>query len=92
MLPILATTTVQLGHPLVLSIAANSTVAVTYSVPAKDLPAGITLDTRAGLLFGAPRVSGRFVLHISARNSAGSVSRAYVLLVPAASEVLPAEA
>jgi hypothetical protein len=81
-LPILATTTVKLGHPLALSVAASSTVPVRYSVPAKDLPAGISLDRAAGLLFGAPRVPGRYVLHITATNSAGSTSRAYAVVVP----------
>ena len=91
-LPILATTTVKLGHPLVLSIAASSSVATTYSTPAKDLPAGITLDTSAGLLFGSPRVSGRFVLHVTARSSAGTASRAYVLLVPAVTRLVTGSA
>ncbi|MBW4042261.1 MAG: hypothetical protein HIU86_09060, partial [Acidobacteria bacterium] len=87
-LPVLRTTTVKLGHPLALSIAGSSTVAVTYSVPAKDLPAGIALHRGSGLLFGAPRASGRFVLHITARNSAGSASRSYVLVVPAATRLV----
>ena len=81
-LPILPTTTARLGHPLALSVAASSTVAVTYSVPTKDLPAGITLDRSAGLLFGAPRVPGRFVLHVTATSVAGSTTRAYAVTVP----------
>jgi hypothetical protein len=91
-LPILPTTTVKLGHPLALSVAANSTAPVTYSVPAKDLPAGISFDRAAGLLFGAPRVAGRFVLHITARSSAGSATRAYTVLVPAAAHVVTGSA
>jgi hypothetical protein len=91
-LPILPTTTVKLGHPLALSVAGNSTVPVTYSVPAKDLPAGISLDRSAGLLFGAPRVAGRSVLHITARNSAGSGTRAYIVVVPAATHLVTASA
>jgi hypothetical protein len=81
-LPILPMTTVKLGHPLALSIAASSTAAVTYSVPKKDLPPGISLDRGTGLLFGAPRTVGRYVLHVTATNSAGSATRAYTVVVP----------
>ena len=82
----------KLGHPLALSVAASSTVPVTYSVPAKELPAGITLDRSAGLLFGAPRVSGRFVLHITATSSAGSATRAYTVVVPAVTHLVTGSA
>ncbi|MGT2425239.1 putative Ig domain-containing protein [Amnibacterium kyonggiense] len=82
-LPILGTTTVKLGHALALSVAASSTVPVAYAVRAKDLPAGVALDRSTGLLYGSPRASGRFTLHVTATSGAGSSARTYTVLVPA---------
>jgi hypothetical protein len=87
-LPLIPTTVARLGHPLALSLAASSTVPVVYSVRAKDLPTGISLDRTTGLLFGAPRTPGRSMLHVTATSSAGSASRTYTVVVPAATRLV----
>ncbi|MGN6446095.1 putative Ig domain-containing protein [Amnibacterium sp.] len=91
-LPVLGTTMVRLGHPLSLSVAASSTVPVTYSARAKDLPAGLTLDRSKGLLQGAPRTSGRFTLHLTATSNAGHATRSYTILVPAITHLVTGSA
>ena len=51
--------------------------AVTYTISAGDLPAGLTLDEATGAITGTPTGVGKYGFTVSAYNSAGAFSQAY---------------
>jgi len=67
------------------TIGANGTAPITFSVSAGSLPPGLTLDASTGQYSGTPTAMGAFNFTISATNRKGSANQAYsqtVLQVP----------
>ena len=60
---------IERGAPLVFSVVAGGEQPIRYS--AKDLPAGLSLDPKRGLITGALKTSGEFTFSVLAKNSAG---------------------
>jgi len=58
--------------PLICSLAVSGTRPLEFS--AKQLPAGLTLDARTGIITGALAEKGEFTFTASAKNSAGRTS------------------
>jgi hypothetical protein len=70
--------------PVALNV--SGTEPLTWSVSAGSLPPGLMLNANTGIYSGTPTTAGSYSFTISATNSAGSGSRAYVqqiLAIPA---------
>jgi len=65
--------------------------AVTYTISAGDLPAGLTLNEETGAITGIPTGVGAYAFTVSAYNSAGAFSQAYSgTIAPAPFVTVPA--
>ena len=60
---------IEPGAPLVFSVVAGGEQPIRYS--AKDLPAGLSLDSKRGLVTGSLKTSGEFTFSVLAKNSVG---------------------
>ena len=67
----------QTGTEFEDQIEAEGFPAVTYSVTAGTLPAGLTLNTTTGEISGTPTGVGAYSFTVTASNSAGSFSKAF---------------
>jgi YVTN family beta-propeller protein len=63
------------------TVSASGTPALTFSVSAGALPAGVSLDATSGLISGTPTSVGSFTFTIKATNTVGFDSHAYTVSV-----------
>jgi hypothetical protein len=69
---------IELGAPLVFSVAAGGEQPIRYA--AKDLPRGLTLDPKTGLISGSLKVAGEYTFSVIAKNSAGQATTKFKLV------------
>jgi alpha-L-fucosidase len=69
---------IELGAPLVFSVAAGGEQPIRYA--AKDLPRGLTLDPKTGLISGSLKVAGEYTFSVIAKNSAGHATTQFKLV------------
>ena len=69
---------IEPGAPLVFSVAAGGKQPIRYTT--KDLPAGLTIDPRNGLIAGSLNTSGEFTFSVLAKNSAGQAETKFTLV------------
>ena len=65
-------------HPFLFRIPATGAEPLTFACA--DLPAGLALDAKTGILSGAARVGGPHTLHLSVSNAQGTATRALTLV------------
>ena len=68
-------------------VLASGVPAPTYSVTSGSIPAGLTLNSTTGAITGTPTVSGPYGFTITATNSAGSISQAFLDTIDACSDL-----
>ena len=66
------------GHPFLFRIPATGEEPLTFACA--DLPPGLALDPKTGILSGSVATSGRYTLHLSAANAQGKGVRALALV------------
>jgi hypothetical protein len=67
----------QTGKAFADQVTAVGFPAVTYTISAGDLPAGLSLDPDTGAITGIPTGVGAYSFTVSAYNSAGTISQVY---------------
>jgi alpha-galactosidase len=70
---------VRPGHPLLYRIPASGDKPMEYS--ADDLPAGVTLDARTGILSGSLPTAGEYAITLRARNLRGTAENKFKIVV-----------
>jgi GH18 family chitinase len=70
-----------LGAAYSLTMIAQGTAPITWSVISGSLPTGFTLNTTTGVMTGTPDVAGSFAFTVQALNAAGSNSKPYLLSI-----------
>jgi poly(3-hydroxybutyrate) depolymerase len=81
----------HVGDPFrYLIISSGATGPIAYS--AGPLPAGLSADGATGVIFGTPIAAGTTKIHLTASNSAGSLSAILVLTITLDPPVVPIEA
>ncbi len=76
------------GHEVLYKIPATGTKPITYS--ATNLPSGLTLDPATGIIRGTITTRGRYPVTFTARNSAGSASKAFTFVAEGQLALTPA--
>lgn len=66
------------GHDFLFHIAATGETPLAYS--AKNLPAGLTLDTKTGIISGTLKKEGKFIVDITVKNSRGTAKRKLTII------------
>jgi len=66
------------GRPFLFRIPATGQEPLTYACP--DLPPGLALDAKTGILSGKVVTAGRYTLHLSASNAQGKAARTLTLV------------
>jgi alpha-galactosidase len=66
------------GHPILFTFTATGDKPIAFS--ASDLPAGVSLDSKTGMLSGSA-ARGRYPFEIMAKNRRGSASRNFTLVI-----------
>jgi len=66
-------------HPIVFTVPASGERPMTFS--ATNLPAGVKLDAKTGKLSGSVAKPGTYVINLQVKNSAGTATRAFKLVV-----------
>ncbi len=67
------------GRPLLYKIAATGRAPLRYSV--SQLPAGLQLDDKTGVISGALAADGTYTMQLQARNALGQATRAFSIVV-----------
>jgi hypothetical protein len=84
--PKISTTTLPpatAGRVYLATLAATGSAPIHWRISAGSLPAGLSLDSAAGMIIGTPLRSGVYSFTVLATNSAGAASRFYKLRVGA---------
>lgn len=72
------TTGVSPSHPFLFGIPATGATPLTFGCA--DLPSGLKLDAKTGILMGTVAKAGRYVLHLTAANALGKTARTLTLV------------
>jgi alpha-galactosidase len=67
------------GRPFLFKVPASGEGELTYS--ARNLPSGLTLDSKTGVITGSLASEGRTDVQVSVRNAAGQMSNAVITIV-----------
>lgn len=76
------------GHPVLYKIPVTGTRPITYG--AQNLPKGLTVDPATGIISGTIGQRGRYNVTLTAKNSVGSVSRAFAFVAEGQLALTPA--
>ena len=66
------------GHPFLFRVPATGDAPLTYACA--DLPTGLTLEAKTGIVSGAVTKAGEYVLHLSASNGLGKAARTVTVM------------
>ena len=76
------------GHDVLYKIPATGVRPITYG--ATNLPSGLTLDPASGIIRGTIAARGRYPVKFTARNAAGSASKAFTFVAEGQLALTPA--